>query len=82
MLRVSEAAKLAEGLFSTQRNRESSPTMHKPSVMMVPVLGGGGRRIRKFKPFLDRHVLYGKPLSPNNNLKIKWLVSAIANKMC
>lgn len=82
MLRVSETAQLAEGLFDTQRNLELSPAVHKPSVMMVPVLGGGGRRIRKFKSFLDRHVLYGKPLSPNNNLKIKWLVSAIANKVC
>lgn len=82
MLRVSEEAQLAEGLSSTQRNLELSPVVHKPSVMPVPVLGGGGRRIRKFKSFLDRHVLYGEPLSLNNNLKIKWLASAIANKMC
>lgn len=57
MLRVSEASQLAEGLFSTQRNLELSPAVHKPNVMMVPVLGGGGRGIRKFKSFLDRYVI-------------------------
>lgn len=64
MLRVSETAQLAEGLFDTQRNLELFPAVPKPSVMMVPVLGDGGRRIRKFKSFLDRHVLYGKHMSP------------------